>query len=211
MTDRKLSNDVARCDGVATHEMSEKKRGLFGELWQFISGGWVAEIRAAKEERQEREIDAMEVPDCGDKRRHYMQWASAGYCVDCIAIRHAKREQERNEKLADMIAKRVLEGLERWNDPVRVKPKPLPAANAAEVMTQCAAKPSPQSPWTTYAPESARSVQELARARAKQQLLTDIRMDMTICEIEGWDKKEYLSELRDMINQLGTGGMEAKA
>ena len=36
-------------------------------------------------------------------------------------------------------------------------------------------------------------------------------MDMIICEIEGWDKKEYLSELRDMINQLGTGGMEAKA
>lgn len=27
MSDRKLSSDVARCDGVATHEMSEKTDG----------------------------------------------------------------------------------------------------------------------------------------------------------------------------------------
>ena len=106
MTDRKLPDDVARCNGH-----SEKKRGLFGELWHFISGEWVAEIRAAEEERQEREIDAMQEPDCGDKRRHYMQWACAGYCVDCIAIHHVQREQARKEELADMIAKRVLEGL----------------------------------------------------------------------------------------------------
>lgn len=90
---------------------SEKQRGLFGELWHFISGEWVAEIRAAERERQEREIDAMEEPDCGDKRRHNMQWACVGYCVDCIAIRHVKREQERNEELADIIAKRVLAAL----------------------------------------------------------------------------------------------------
>lgn len=86
----------------------EKPRGLFGELWHFISGEWVAEIRDAERERQEREIDAMPEPDCGNKHRHYMQMTSDGYCVDCIAIRHVQREKERNEELADMIAKRVL-------------------------------------------------------------------------------------------------------
>lgn len=89
----------------------EKKRGLFGELWHFISGEWVTEIRAAERERQEREIDAMPEPDCGNKHRHYMQMTSDGYCIDCRAVHYLQREKERTEELADMIAKRVLEGL----------------------------------------------------------------------------------------------------
>lgn len=89
----------------------EKPRGLFGELWHFISGEWVAEARASERKRMEQEINAMEEPDCGDKHRHYMQMTSDGYCIDCRAVHYLQREKERKEELADMIAKRVLAGL----------------------------------------------------------------------------------------------------
>jgi hypothetical protein len=28
-------------------------------------------------------------------------------------------------------------------------------------------------------------------------------MDMEICEIEGWDKKEYLNLIRELLNSIG--------
>lgn len=49
----------------------------------------------------------------------------------------------------------------------------------------------------------ARTVNELARAKFKRQLLNDILVDLTICEIEGWCKKEYIAELKSMINSIG--------
>lgn len=37
----------------------------------------------------------------------------------------------------------------------------------------------------------------------KYRLLADIRVDLIVCELEGFDKTEYLNELKDMINALG--------
>lgn len=37
----------------------------------------------------------------------------------------------------------------------------------------------------------------------KYRLLADISLDLVICEMEGWDKLEYLAELKKMINTLG--------
>ena len=37
----------------------------------------------------------------------------------------------------------------------------------------------------------------------KYRLLADIRFDLAVCEIEGWDKAEYLSEIKNMIDELG--------
>ena len=37
----------------------------------------------------------------------------------------------------------------------------------------------------------------------KYRLLADISLDLVICEIEGWDKAEYLNELKSMIDELG--------
>lgn len=37
----------------------------------------------------------------------------------------------------------------------------------------------------------------------KYRLLADISLDLVICELEGWDKLEYLNELKSMINELG--------
>lgn len=42
----------------------------------------------------------------------------------------------------------------------------------------------------------------LAREQMKHRLLKDIRMDLAICEIEGWDKREYLNELKNLIDGL---------
>lgn len=40
----------------------------------------------------------------------------------------------------------------------------------------------------------------LAREQMKLKLLADIRTDLIICEIEGWSKTEYITELQSMLN-----------
>ena len=47
------------------------------------------------------------------------------------------------------------------------------------------------------------SLNRLAREQMKLRLLQDIRTDMMVCEIEGWDKAEYLNELKELINSFG--------
>ena len=44
---------------------------------------------------------------------------------------------------------------------------------------------------------------KLARKKFEEKLLQDIRVDLMICEIEGWDKLEYIEELKKLINDLG--------
>ena len=34
-------------------------------------------------------------------------------------------------------------------------------------------------------------------------LEADILADMMVCEIEGWDKMEYINMLRDLVNGFG--------
>lgn len=46
----------------------------------------------------------------------------------------------------------------------------------------------------------ARTVNELARQKFKQRLLNDILIDLTICEIEGWVKSDYIKELQNLLN-----------
>lgn len=52
-------------------------------------------------------------------------------------------------------------------------------------------------------PEARKVLNRLAREKMKYRLLADISFDLVICELEGWDKLEYLNELKDMINALG--------
>lgn len=47
---------------------------------------------------------------------------------------------------------------------------------------------------------SERKLQELARHEMILRLYKDILMDMEICEVEGWDKLEYLRQLQEVIN-----------
>ncbi|MBQ1574140.1 MAG: hypothetical protein IIZ78_23700 [Clostridiales bacterium] len=51
--------------------------------------------------------------------------------------------------------------------------------------------------------ETRKQYNRFARETMKYRLLRDIRVDLQICELEGWNKTEYLDELKEMINQLG--------
>lgn len=54
-------------------------------------------------------------------------------------------------------------------------------------------------------PEARKALNRLAREKMKYRLLADISLDLVICELEGWDKAEYLSEIENMIDELGGG------
>lgn len=47
-----------------------------------------------------------------------------------------------------------------------------------------------------------KTVNDLARKNFEMRLLVDIRADLVVCEIEGWDKTEYIEELKSLINGL---------
>ena len=47
--------------------------------------------------------------------------------------------------------------------------------------------------------EERKRVQTLAREQMKLKLLQDIKFDVQVCKIEGWDYKEYLIELENII------------
>lgn len=53
--------------------------------------------------------------------------------------------------------------------------------------------------------EAAKALNRLAREETKQRLLQDILADMKVCEIEGWDKTEYIKELQELINSFKGG------
>lgn len=51
-------------------------------------------------------------------------------------------------------------------------------------------------------PGSPRKLQELARHQMITKLYADILMDMQICELEGWDKMEFIRELQECLNRF---------
>lgn len=50
--------------------------------------------------------------------------------------------------------------------------------------------------------ETRRAMQLVAREEMKMRIYADILADIMICDIEGWDKMEYIIELQDMLNTL---------
>lgn len=44
------------------------------------------------------------------------------------------------------------------------------------------------------------TLNRLAREQMKYRLLADIRADIEVCKLEGFDYKEYLFELKDIID-----------
>lgn len=47
-----------------------------------------------------------------------------------------------------------------------------------------------------------KTLNDLARKRLEYRLLADIRCDLMVCELEGWDKKEYIKELVSLIRGM---------
>ena len=81
---------------------------------------------------------------------------------------------------------------------LRVRPvdNPLPAPPPVSAVAP------EKEPAQIKPPFPAKSANDLARARAKAQLLRDIQVDLTVCELEGWDKLEYIRELQALINSF---------
>lgn len=51
--------------------------------------------------------------------------------------------------------------------------------------------------------KTAKALNDLARHTAIVRILSDIRMDLEICDIEGWDKTEYINQLKQLLNSIG--------
>ena len=50
--------------------------------------------------------------------------------------------------------------------------------------------------------EVGQTLNKLAREQMKLRLLQDIRTDIEICKLEGMDYKEYLLELKDIVDGI---------
>ena len=48
----------------------------------------------------------------------------------------------------------------------------------------------------------AKTVNELARLKFQKQILNEILFDLTVCDLEGWDKKEYINDLKKLLNGI---------
>ena len=55
---------------------------------------------------------------------------------------------------------------------------------------------------TESIPFPAKTVNTLARKKFQEQLLKEINFDLMVCEIEGWDKTEYIKELQKLLNSI---------
>ena len=49
------------------------------------------------------------------------------------------------------------------------------------------------------------TLNRLAREEMKIRILRDIRIDLTVCELAGFDRREYLNELKELIDGLING------
>ena len=50
-----------------------------------------------------------------------------------------------------------------------------------------------------------RKLNILAREQIKLKLLQDIRFDLEVCKLENWSYKEFLNELKEMIDRFLKG------
>ena len=55
---------------------------------------------------------------------------------------------------------------------------------------------------TEEIPFPAKTVNTLARKKFQEQLLEEIHFDLAVCEIEGWDKTEYIKELQKLLDSI---------
>ena len=51
-------------------------------------------------------------------------------------------------------------------------------------------------------PDDAKQLNTLAREQLKHKLLADINIDLMICKIEWWNYKEYLLDIKSLIDNI---------
>lgn len=93
--------------------------------------------------------------------------------------------------------KRILVSVNKENHDLNKKELCKPVALQPEAPTQ-----RNKQKVLIFESNSAKTVNELARAKFIQKMMNDILVDLTICEIEGWCKKEYIKQLKELINGI---------
>lgn len=84
--------------------------------------------------------------------------------------------------------------------PIAVEPKKV-TVSKMENATDVNQFPSVKNADYTF---PAKSVNLLARKKFQEYLLKEINFDLMVCEIEGWNKLEYIKELKRLINSINT-------
>ena len=60
--------------------------------------------------------------------------------------------------------------------------------------------------FTPDTPATRQAFNGPSREKMKARLRADIRMDLMVCELEGWNKLEYLDELLALVQELRKKG-----
>lgn len=86
----------------------------------------------------------------------------------------------------------------------REKQSPLTPVNLQDICPQLFPEPQPDTkkPSQQIDEECRRVLNDLARKKVQEKLLQDIIFDMNVCKLEGWDHREYLFELENLIDRL---------
>lgn len=50
--------------------------------------------------------------------------------------------------------------------------------------------------------EERRAVQQAAREQFKLKMLAEINFDIQVCQLEGWDYREYILELQEELDRI---------
>lgn len=51
-------------------------------------------------------------------------------------------------------------------------------------------------------PETRKTLNDLARHQLIVRILQEIEFDLMICEIEGWDKKEFIRQIQSAVDKI---------
>ena len=83
-------------------------------------------------------------------------------------------------------------------------PQPKPQAEASIQLPLPVAQPEPEpEPPRQIIDEQYRlTMNNLARKKTQEKLMQDILTDMHVCKLEGWSHRDYLIELKNLIDEL---------
>lgn len=82
------------------------------------------------------------------------------------------------------------------------QPKPQDEPSIQLPLPEPKPEPEPEPPRQLIDDEYRLTMNNLARKKTQEKLLQDILTDMHICKLEGWSHRDYLIELKNLIDGL---------
>lgn len=126
--------------------------------------------------------------------------------VSACAMALLSKAQEAEEEALGCEKLRCASAAEFWQKRANLYRKTFEALKAQRASWWEKAEAIMSIQFTPDTPATRRAFNRLAREKMKLRLLADIRMDLMVCELEGWDKLEYLDELLALVQELRKKG-----